>query len=276
MDLQGSYRDGRRFGRGCGRGVTAVTNRRRRATAPPCPRSTDSSSSSPSPSRRRSCSASPRGCASPQSCWRSSPGSSSARRCSAGSRSTRRSRSWRRSASASCSSSAASRSTSGALRGRRAAAHRRRLRAFVRARASPSSLALAAGGLVETPLLVAIALGSTSLGVLIPVLKDTGRIESGARAARDRRRLDRRLRRDHPALAVLRRRGRPGRDAGADRRAARPRARRLRASCAAHSARCASAPTCSGCRTPRPRSACAARSSCSSASPPRRSSSGSR
>jgi Kef-type K+ transport system membrane component KefB len=32
---------------------------------------------------------------------------------------------------------------------------------------------------VETPLLVAIALGSTSLGVLIPVLKDTGRIESG-------------------------------------------------------------------------------------------------
>jgi len=40
------------------------------------------------------------------------------------------------------------------------------------------SLALGAGGLVETPLLVAIALGSTSLGVLIPVLKDTGRIES--------------------------------------------------------------------------------------------------
>jgi Kef-type K+ transport system membrane component KefB len=41
------------------------------------------------------------------------------------------------------------------------------------------TLALGAGGLVETPLLVAIALGSTSLGVLIPVLKDTGRIESG-------------------------------------------------------------------------------------------------
>jgi Kef-type K+ transport system membrane component KefB len=31
---------------------------------------------------------------------------------------------------------------------------------------------------VETPLLVAIALSATSLGVLIPVLKDTGRIES--------------------------------------------------------------------------------------------------
>jgi Kef-type K+ transport system membrane component KefB len=40
------------------------------------------------------------------------------------------------------------------------------------------SLALGAGGLVQTPLLVAIALGSTSLGVLIPVLKDTGRIAS--------------------------------------------------------------------------------------------------
>src|SRR5215207_1321670 len=40
------------------------------------------------------------------------------------------------------------------------------------------SLALAAGGLVETPLLIAIALGSTSLGVLIPVLKDTGRMDT--------------------------------------------------------------------------------------------------
>src|SRR3954468_1286405 len=42
-----------------------------------------------------------------------------------------------------------------------------------------ASLALAAGGLVDTPLLIAIALGSTSLGVLIPVLKDSGRIDSG-------------------------------------------------------------------------------------------------
>jgi Kef-type K+ transport system membrane component KefB len=39
-------------------------------------------------------------------------------------------------------------------------------------------LALGVGGLVDTPLLVAIALGSTSLGVLIPVLKDTGRVDS--------------------------------------------------------------------------------------------------
>ena len=40
------------------------------------------------------------------------------------------------------------------------------------------AVALGAGGLVDTPLLVAIALGSTSLGVLIPVLKDAGRIDS--------------------------------------------------------------------------------------------------
>jgi Kef-type K+ transport system membrane component KefB len=38
--------------------------------------------------------------------------------------------------------------------------------------------ALSAGGLVETPLLVAIILCATSLGVLIPVLKDAGEIAS--------------------------------------------------------------------------------------------------
>ena len=119
----------------------------------------------------------PRPARSPPSCWRSSPASSSARRCSAGSRSTRRSRCWRRSASASCSSSAGSRSTSRACAaaccGSPPAATRSRSRSRVAV-----SLALGAGGLVQTPLLVAIALGSTSLGVLIPVLKDTGRIDS--------------------------------------------------------------------------------------------------
>jgi Kef-type K+ transport system membrane component KefB len=40
------------------------------------------------------------------------------------------------------------------------------------------ALALSAGGLVETPLLVAIILCGTSLGVLIPVLKDAGEIHS--------------------------------------------------------------------------------------------------
>jgi Kef-type K+ transport system membrane component KefB len=40
------------------------------------------------------------------------------------------------------------------------------------------ALGLQAGGLIETPLLVAIILCATSLGVLIPVLKDAGEIES--------------------------------------------------------------------------------------------------
>jgi Kef-type K+ transport system membrane component KefB len=40
------------------------------------------------------------------------------------------------------------------------------------------ALALQAGGLIDTPLLVAIILCATSLGVLIPVLKDAGEIDS--------------------------------------------------------------------------------------------------
>src|SRR5215208_5507340 len=40
------------------------------------------------------------------------------------------------------------------------------------------ALGLQAAGLVDTPLLVAIAMASTSLGVLIPVLKDTGANDS--------------------------------------------------------------------------------------------------
>ena len=39
------------------------------------------------------------------------------------------------------------------------------------------ALGLSAGGLVETPLLVAVILCSTSLGILIPVLKDAGEID---------------------------------------------------------------------------------------------------
>ena len=41
------------------------------------------------------------------------------------------------------------------------------------------AMLLKAGGLIETPLLVAIILCATSLGVLIPVLKDAGEISSG-------------------------------------------------------------------------------------------------
>jgi Kef-type K+ transport system membrane component KefB len=40
------------------------------------------------------------------------------------------------------------------------------------------ALGLKAGGLIETPLLIAITLCATSLGVLIPVLKDSGQISS--------------------------------------------------------------------------------------------------
>src|SRR5919109_3444123 len=40
------------------------------------------------------------------------------------------------------------------------------------------SLGLKAAGLVDTPLLVAIILCATSLGVLVPVLKDAGEISS--------------------------------------------------------------------------------------------------
>jgi Kef-type K+ transport system membrane component KefB len=40
------------------------------------------------------------------------------------------------------------------------------------------ALGLSASGLIETPLLIAIILCATSLGVLIPVLKDAGEIES--------------------------------------------------------------------------------------------------
>jgi Kef-type K+ transport system membrane component KefB len=41
-----------------------------------------------------------------------------------------------------------------------------------------ASMLLKAGGLIETPLLVAIILASTSLGVIIPVLKDAGQVST--------------------------------------------------------------------------------------------------
>ena len=56
------------------------------------------------------------------------------------------------------------------------------------------ALLLKATGLIETPLLIAIILCATSLGVLIPVLKDAGRDLLDFRPAHRRRRDDRRLR----------------------------------------------------------------------------------
>jgi Kef-type K+ transport system membrane component KefB len=108
------------------------------------------------------------------------------------------------------------------------------------------SLGLSAGGLVETPLLVAIILCSTSLGVLVPVLKDAGEISSmfgqlviaAASIA------------DFGAIILL--------------------------SLFFSGGRSASAPTCCACRTPPRRSGSARRSCCSSASPRWPRSSGSR
>ena len=128
------------------------------------------------------------------------------------------------------------------------------------------ALALSAGGLVETPLLVAIILCATSLGVIIPVLKDAGEISStfgqlvvaaGSIA-------------DFGAIILLSLffsgEGGIGATLLLHRQPARARDRRLRRACAAPSCPRRSARTCSGCRTRRRRSGCAARSCCSSGS----------
>ena len=65
------------------------------------------------------------------------------------------------------------------------------------------ALGLKAAGLVETPLLVAIILCATSLGVIVPVLKDAGEITSTFGQLIVAAGLDRRLRRDHPALVFF-------------------------------------------------------------------------
>ena len=64
-------------------------------------------------------------------------------------------------------------------------------------------LGLSAGGFVKSPLFIAIVLVSTSLGVIVPVLKDSDNIGSDFGQLVDSRGLDRRFRRDHPALPVL-------------------------------------------------------------------------
>ena len=72
----------------------------------------------------------------------------------------------------SCSSSLGSKSTSGACGD--GWFDFRRWGTSSRSRSRSPCLALKAGDLIETPLLVAIILASTSLGVIIPVLKDAG------------------------------------------------------------------------------------------------------
>ena len=100
-----------------------------------------------------------------------------------------------------------------------------------------------------------------------PGAQGRGRDLLDVRAADHRRRVDRRLRRDHPAHDLLLGRGRrPARRCCCSARCScSPRS--CSSWCAAPSTRCASARTCCACRTRPRRSACGRRSCCSSASP---------
>ena len=129
---------------------------------------------------------------------------------------TGRSRCWPSSASRSSSSSPASSSTSTRCAGRP-------LRFGLIAFALSVGLGLVVTiplGLTDVildPLLVTIILSATSLGIVMPVLKDAGQVVDPARHARDRGVLGRGVRRDRAALDVLLRRGRAA--PAADRRA---------------------------------------------------------
>ena len=116
----------------------------------------------------------------------------------------------------SCSSSPASRSQFDKLRGQ---VLRVTVTAFIVsfAIAILVALLLKATGLIETPLLIAIILCATSLGVLIPVLKDAGEISSTFGQLTRRGGDDRRLRRRDPALDLLLGGGRGWRHAAPDR-----------------------------------------------------------
>ena len=62
---------------------------------------------------------------------------------------------------------------------------------------------LDAVGFVRSPLLAAVVLTATSLGLVIPVLKEGGHSSTRSRPARDRRRVDRRLRRGAVAVVAV-------------------------------------------------------------------------
>ncbi len=132
--------------------------------------------------RAARCSGSRRGCASPGRCSRSSPAWSSGRPSSDGWTPTCRSGCSPSSGSRSCSSWRASRSTSPSCAAARSW--------------SPSlgfgitlvlgvlaGVLFAAVGWVHSPLLLAVTLSATSLGLIVPVLKDAGQTET-ARSAR--------------------------------------------------------------------------------------------
>ena len=123
---------------------------------------------------------------------------------------------------------------------------------------------LTAGGLVRSPLLIAIILSATGLGIILPILKDAGETTTAVRPGRRRGRVDRRGRPDRPAVALLlRSRRRPRREARAARSASSSSSSRSASSSSASSVRCGVRRRCSGCRTRPPRSASAV-PSCSS------------
>ena len=222
-----------------------------------------------------SCSAWSRACASPRSCSRSSWGSRSGPPCSGSSRWTRRSRSSPSSAWPSCSSCPGSRSTSTSCAG-----------GALRLTAVGFVLSFAIAIVVSLGAVGGRARGHAAAGGDHPVRHVAGRRRRRAegrgrglvhlRAARDRRGQHRRLRRHHPAVAVLLRRGRHRRHAAAAGAARRARRGRLPALSAGPSGPRRSAPTWCACRTRPRRSACAPRCCCSSASAPSPRRSGSR
>ena len=89
------------------------------------------------------------------------------------------------------------------------------------------ALLLEATGLIETPLLVAIILCATSLGVPRPSVEGRRADLLDVRSAHRRRRDDRRLRRRDPALDLLLGRGRRRLDLAANRKPRPARRRRL-------------------------------------------------
>ena len=138
-----------------------------------------------------------------------------------------------------------------------AQAHRARLRAVVRAGAAHPRARWTRPACSTRRCCVAIALSATSLARADPGPQGRRRERLDARPARDRGGVDRRLRRDHPAVDLLHRRGRDGRDAAADRRAVRAGRRDPRRRARRRALSPGSAPTCCACRTPPRRSACA-------------------
>ena len=80
---------------------------------------------------------------------------------------------------------------------------------------------LQAAGFIVSARFVGVALSTTAIGTLLPVMRDRGELAHAVRHPGDGRRRGRGVRPDRDDLAALRQLGRPGRDDGAARRASR-------------------------------------------------------